>query len=47
MALKRKRIQQLTYSMAMPEPTESSENKCLSPGMLFNSKINAVIEEKL
>jgi hypothetical protein len=47
MALKRRRIRQLAYSMAMPEPPESAENKCLGPRMLFDSKINAVIEEKL
>jgi hypothetical protein len=27
MALKRRSIQQLAYSMAMPEPQESAENK--------------------
>ena len=29
----------------MPEPQESTENKYLGHRMLFNSKINAVIEE--
>jgi hypothetical protein len=29
-----------------PEPQESAENKYLGHRMLFNSKINAVIEEK-
>ena len=31
MALKRKRIQQLAYSMAMSEPPESAEIKYLDP----------------
>jgi hypothetical protein len=46
-ALKRRSIQQLAYSMEMPEPQESAENKYLGHRMFFNSKINAVIEEKL
>ena len=33
--------------MAMPEPQESAENKYVGHRILFNSKINAVIEEKL
>jgi hypothetical protein len=47
MTLIRRSLQQLAYSMAMPEPQESAENKYLGHRMLFNSKINAVIEEKL
>ena len=47
MALKRRSIQQLAYSIAMPEPQESAENKYVGHRILFNSKINAVIEEKL
>jgi len=35
MALKRRSIQQLAYSMAMPEPQESAENKYLGHRMLF------------
>jgi hypothetical protein len=35
MALKRRRIQQLYYSMAMPEPQESAGNKYLGHRMLF------------
>ena len=35
MALKRRSIQQLDYSMAMPEPQESTENKYLGHRMLF------------
>ena len=43
-----KRRSKLAYSMAMPEPQESAENKYLRHRMFFlNSKINAVIEEKL
>ena len=47
MTLIRRSLQQLAYSMAMPEPQESAENKYLGHRMLFNSKINAVIKEKL
>jgi hypothetical protein len=47
MALKRRSIQQLAYSMAMPEPPESAKNKYLGLRCFLNSKINAVIEEKL
>ena len=47
LTLNKTRILQLAYSMAMQEPPESAENKCLCPRMLFNSQINAVIEEKL
>ena len=35
MALKRRSIQQLAYSMAIPEPQESAENKYLGHRMLF------------
>ena len=35
MGLKRRSIQQLDYSMAMPEPQESAENKYLCHRMLF------------
>ena len=35
MSLKRRRIQQLAYSMAMPEPQESAENQYLGHRMLF------------
>ena len=35
MALKRRSIQQLAYSMAMPEPQESAENKYLGHRMHF------------
>ena len=35
MALKRRSIQQLDYSMAMPEPQESAENKYVCHRMLF------------
>ena len=34
-ALKRRSIQQLAYSMAMPEPQESAENKYLRHRMFF------------
>jgi len=34
-ALKRRSIQQLAYSRAMPEPQESAENKYLGHRMLF------------
>ena len=35
MALKRRSIQQLAYSMAMPEPPESAKNKYLELRMFF------------
>ena len=35
MALKRRSIQQLDYSMAMPEPQESAEIKYLGNRLLF------------
>jgi hypothetical protein len=35
MAFKRRSIQQLVYSMAMPEPQESAKNKYLGHRMLF------------
>ena len=35
MALKRRSIQQLAYSMAMPEPQESAENQYLGNRLLF------------
>ena len=38
MALKRRSIQQLDYSMAMPEPQESAEKKYLGHRMLFTLK---------
>jgi hypothetical protein len=36
MALKKRRIQQLTYLMAMPEPPESAKIKYLDPHLLFS-----------
>jgi hypothetical protein len=38
MAVKRRSIQQLDYSMAMLEPKESAENKYLGHRMLFTRK---------
>ena len=35
LALQRRSIQQLDYSMAKPEPQESTENKYLGHRMLF------------
>ena len=38
MVLNRRSIQQLAYSMAIPEPEESAENKYLGHRMLFTLK---------